>query len=207
MLCPPSREHELTTANSGLILHLIFSAYTQISNYGPATRHWLLKERPSDIQQPSRRCRSCRRRSYPELGWERRDRARLEREIGRQKKVSFFRSRCFFLQPSQANLLPLFLHLNRLRDSTLLSLALTSRSAFSKWHPYLLQSVTLTIQSLRSVYRLLQREPAFGAQIRLLEVKNSNFELGNKGDFPLGSCGRIYLLRLEESQIKPKLSW
>lgn len=130
MLCPPSREHELTTANSGLILHLIFSAYTQISNYGPATRHWLLKERPSDIQQPSRRCRSCRRRSYPELGWERRDRARLEREIGRQKKVSFFRSRCFFLQPSQANLLPLFLHLNRLRDSTLLSLALTSRSAF-----------------------------------------------------------------------------
>lgn len=78
---------------------------------------------------------------------------------------------------------------------------------FSKWHPYLLQSVTLTIQSLRSVYRLLQREPAFGAQIRLLVVKNSNFELGNKGDFPLGSCGRIYLLRLEESQIKPKLSW
>lgn len=58
----------------------------------------------------------------------------------------------------------------RLRDTTLSSVARTSRRTRILWVPYLLRDITLDLRNIHSLYSLLERQPQLGQHIRSIRI-------------------------------------
>lgn len=67
---------------------------------------------------------------------------------------------------------PTFLSFNaRMRDSTLRGITLTSKEAYLKWTPFLLENVTISPNlTMPSVYLLLKKKPELGKLIKLINM-------------------------------------